>query len=255
MLLDVGAFTQRSLSDGGRRPGYEAALHAALAGSPPAYAEMRFVDEFRYQAKDPSWFASLLVSDCDLEGYSGGQLARYAKEIADRRLASGLAAHAADEARHSRIFASLLFGIFPQLAPDLSLRAKLAALAPRLKAASYVSAISFDEPDEALLSSMVLINLHEVKALVLEQLLKPVALAHAPDANRQKIHRQFQVLIDDELQHIRYSAEYIEHAATLGWGDTIADMMVDYQQLMNQVTLEEVETRTPHALAEELRRE
>jgi len=241
MLVDVGDLTCRHLGGSAMCDSYGQALRSAFLASPPIYATTGFADHYRKRARDRSWFASLLVSDCDLEGYSAGQLARYASEVGDERFACGLIAHAADEARHSRIFASLLVGVFPQL-EDTALREKLAGMAPRLKSRGYGSTVGFGAVDEGLLSSAILINLHEVKALVLEHLLRPLALAHAPEANRGKIGRQLQVLIEDEVQHIRYSAEYIRHAAASGWDAAITEMMAEYQALMNEVTEQEIET-------------
>jgi hypothetical protein len=252
MIVDVPRLTMNHLGAGSGNSGYGGALAAVFDAASPSYASNLFAREFQRQAKDPSWFASLLVSDCDLEGYSARQLSRYSGEVGDRRVAVGLAAHAADEARHSRMFASLVVEVFPQLRADADLRDKLRDMAPRLRLGGYGGDLAFDEVDEALLSSMVLINLHEVKALVLEYLLRPLALAHAPVAHRDKVGRQLDVLVADEVQHIRYSAAYIDHAVSHGWRDTVIDMMRDYGQLMDDVTLEEIEQRSPHALAEGL---
>ncbi|WP_260598078.1 hypothetical protein [Sphingomonas endolithica] len=252
MIADVPRLAINHLGLAAGDNGYGGALTAVFDTAPPAYASNLFAREFQRQAKDPSWFASLLVSDCDLEGYSARQLSRYSGEVVDRRVAMGLAAHAADEARHSRMFASLVVEVFPNLRPDIGLRDKLREMAPRLRLSSYGGSLAFAAVDEALLSSMVLINLHEVKALILEYLLRPLALAHAPAAHRSKVGRQLDVLVADEVQHIRYSAAYINHAVTNGWGNTVMDMMRDYGQLMDDVTLDEIEQRSPHALAEEL---
>src|SRR5258706_13707157 len=100
------------------RPHYEQALLNACRSSPPPYEKRWFGEEFRSLGRDPSWLAGLLVSDANMEGYSARRLWQYAIAISDNRLSTGMLSHAEDEAKHSRMFARMLFETFPQLKSD-----------------------------------------------------------------------------------------------------------------------------------------
>lgn len=218
---------------------YAAALEHACESGPP-YGVAWFGREFRRLADDPSWFASLLVSDVDLEGYSASQLWSYADGVADPAFAVGLRVHAADEARHSRMFASLLFTLFPRLeTPEL--RDRLKGLAPPLAPAGVAAPAPGGPLDEEQLNSAILINLHEVKALMLERLLRPALLDYAPEPQRARVAAVADRLIADEINHIRYSAAFIQSAAAAGRHDEVMDAMADFQETLNAVTLHEVE--------------
>jgi hypothetical protein len=110
----IGNLTITSLSNINdvRRPFYEQALHYACSFSPPPYGMQWFGEEFRRRGRDPSWLASLLVSDADMEGYSAGRLWQYGVTIADKSLSDGMLKHAKDEAKHSKMFAGMLFETF-----------------------------------------------------------------------------------------------------------------------------------------------
>jgi hypothetical protein len=227
---------------------YAFALDRACESSPPPYGESWFGKEYRRVTRDPSWFASLMVSDVDLEGYSATQLWSYADALGGADFADGLRRHALDEARHSKMFAALLFTIFPQLRSD-ELTAKLRDKSPDLRpsTSTVLDAPHAGRPFEEVLNSAILINLHEVKALVLEQLLRPVLLAYATPDTVQRVARIADAIISDEVRHIRYSAQFVESAARRGYRDYVIDAIADFQQTVNFVTIDEVESTVRHA--------
>lgn len=218
-------------------PFYRKALQRACQQSPPPYGHRAFSERFRRSATDPSWFAALLVSNVDLEGYSAAQLWSYARSVEAPSTAQKMRTHAADEARHSRLFARLTFTLFPHLDVPAN-RHRLASMAPDFSRAVEDAAQqrTFDE----LLDSVLLINLHEVKALILERLLRPLLCAYAEPESQQGILRIADRLILDEVEHIRYTAQLIERAAAEGYGDYITEAMRDFQEVLSAVTLDEV---------------
>lgn len=225
---------------------YKSALGNALDYSPPPYSGHRFGEEFRRMARDPSWFGGLLVSDADLEGYSAKQLWIFASTITDQGFANGVMRHADDEARHSRVFAGFFTRIFPNSASE-QVRERLAKMSPNLKQTpsvpteSAVSNTSETRTFEEILSTAILINLYEVKALILGHLLKPVIMAYSRPVDRARHNKLTDMLLTDEVRHIRYTAEFIESAATSGYRDAVITGMKEFQNLLNEATLSDLE--------------
>lgn len=232
-----------SLGGEERYPLYARALREACARATPAFGTKLFGDEYRRLACNPSWFASLIASNADLEGYSAKQLWSYANAIAEGPLCEGLRKHALDEARHSKMFSSLLFLAFPNVeSPEL--RSRLSLLTPDLKIQQPLPNIHQERPTSEILNSLVLMNLHEIKALVLEYLLQPTLIAYAALSNRKAIRRLMERLIRDEVEHIRYTAAFMEEKARQGHLDDIVDLMSDFLEILNAVTDDElVESR------------
>lgn len=222
---------------------YYSALNHACISNPPPYGKAWFGEEYRRMAKDPSWFANLIISDVDLEGYSAKQLWNYAESISEPELSHDLRIHAVDESRHSRIFSNVLFWIFPTLANE-SLNSQLDAMSPKLnitdisKKSSEHNLMSYHE----ILNSLILVNLFEIKALVLQRLLQPTLFAYSTSNIIPKLQRVTNSLINDELRHIRYTAHYIEKAANEGYGDYIHTAMEDFQKYLNKITAEQFTT-------------
>src|SRR5215213_5974241 len=89
----VSQFALRALNTENTLRVYSLALENALGANPPPYGEGWFGEKYRWMARDPSWFASLLVSDVDLEGYSAKQLWAYASTVSNPEFAEGLRVH------------------------------------------------------------------------------------------------------------------------------------------------------------------
>lgn len=230
--------TSRSLD------GYQVALERAWHSQPPPYDEPWFIHLHHQLARDPSWFASLLASNVDMEGYSSRQLWAYATALGSDEFGAALRRHALDEARHSRVFAYLLFLLFPRL-KSAELVEKFSAMSPRHKRQDVVS-VPADKPrrpPEEVLNSAVLISLHEIKALILEQMLRPVLLAYATAETRSKVERAMDAIIRDEMAHIQYSAAYVDRLIKRGFRDCAFDSILDFQRLINVVTEQDVESR------------
>lgn len=235
----VAAITLDALQLGDACPLFQSALNHAFNKFPPPYSYNSFAVQYRQLAKRPTWFAGLLMSDADLEGYSAKQLWAYSHSLCDRAFALEMQRHAQDEARHARMFGGLLFTLFPQLKTDEN-QAKLRAMAPKLSTLEPLESPR-ETPLEEVLNAAVLINLHEIKALILEQLLTPTLVAYAEPRDVPGVKQIAKQLILDEIQHIRYTAEFIEKAAQSGLQDYVHEAMADFQRTLNQVTLEDME--------------
>lgn len=220
---------------------YSHALRRAARAAAPIYGTARFGRSFRARACDPRWFAGLLVSDADLEGYSAQQLWRYADTLPAEHaeIAAAIRRHAADESRHARVFGNLALTVFPSL-DCAELRSRLQAMAPDLGRELRLESGDARPLDE-LLSTLVLINLFEIKALILVRLLAPVALAYCPEPRRGKVAAMTRALVADELRHIGYTAAFLDRAARAGHAAFIGDAMADFQATLNITTGEDLE--------------
>lgn len=238
----VGDLTLSALAklDQKKRPYYEALIDQAFIASPPAYGKEWFGDQFRAHGRDAGWVASLMASDAYMEGYSAGRLWQYAGVLKDESLASAMRRHAMDEAKHSKIFTRTFFKAFPSLLEE-DLQVKLDAYSPDLAIhPGYPD--DFPKPSELeLLNSMILINLYEIKALLLGKLMQPIAVAHAPEENKELVHKMLGTIIADEVHHIRYSADYIEQACRDGHSEFVGSALQDFQQTMNQIVETELD--------------
>lgn len=231
-------------------PRYRALIDSAFADVQPAYATTSFGDLFRRRGRDATWVASLLASDSYTEGYSATRLWQYASSLPDPRMGQSLRRHATDEAKHSKLFATALLKTFPQLESP-ALRQDLASNTPDLQRVDVRTALLDPPSPEELLSSMLLINLYEVKALFLCMLTKPVTLAHAPHESVPALTPLFDAIAQDEGHHIRYTAAVLERVCQEGHEDMVRAMLRDFQDSINQVTYGDLETDLINALAQE----
>lgn len=241
----ISEFTIKNIESGGavNLPNYYSALNNACEFNPPPYGKNWFGEEYRRMSRDPSWFANLLISDADLEGYSAKQLWIYASSVTDSALAHDLRFHAIDEARHSRMFGKLLFTIFPNTATD-ELREKLEEMSPKLQIKEVNEPVNNFETMSyhEILNSLILINLFEIKALLLQHLLRPTLFAYGTSDLNPRIQSTTNSLIVDEIRHISYTAKYLENAANIGYFDYICTAMSDFQKYLNHITLEQFST-------------
>lgn len=237
----VGRLTASALGniDQKDRNHYLSLMDDAFIAAPPVYGEKWFGDMFRTLGRNADWVASLMASDSYMEGYSAGRLWQYAGVLDDAPLSQAMLRHADDEARHSRIFTKTLFKTFPSLQTP-ALHDELSRNAPDL---AHHPSYPDDFPcpsEEEILNSMILINLFEIKALVLGKLMQPLAVAHAPEGNKRVVERMLGAIVGDEAHHIRYSADVIEQACRQGHRDFVATALRDFQQTLNEVTAREL---------------
>ena len=61
-------------------------------------------------------------------------------------------------------------------------------------------------------------HITEIRALILQHLLRPVMLAYAPASSIRVLTAASDMLIRDEARHIGYTAKFFEEAAAQGDG-------------------------------------
>jgi hypothetical protein len=229
-----------ALIDQRKRPLFLMLLDAAFADVPPAYASAWFGDLFRKRAREADWVASLLASDSYMEGYSAGRLWQYSGIQSDRRLGNSLRRHAMDEARHSKMFTSVLFKTFPNIESE-PLRTEMATNTPDL-ATHPTYPTDYPAPgEEELLNSMIMVNLFEIKALVLGKLFRPVVTAYAPEDAKIAVDGMMSAILEDEGHHIAYSASVIEDACCRGQQSYVEVALRDFQDAQNRVAVADLD--------------
>lgn len=105
-----------------------------------------------------------------------------------------------------------------------------------------------EEVDEALklteniaINELIQVHLTEIRAIVLQYLLKSAILVHTASDLQPKIARYMDSLIRDEARHIEYTAEIFEDAICNGERDFVFTTLADRQADLNLLTYKELE--------------
>jgi hypothetical protein len=223
-------------------PTYTEFLREACAAHPPPHGMAWYGNMYRQLARKSEWFANSLIINADKEGFGARQLWRFSVLMEDGLLAEEVRRHAMDESRHSNMFVGVLDLIFPSVL-DAPFRERLKELSPRYTQRNHPPTTPAG-PDEIMSSDRVMEgliegNFTEVRALILQLLLRPVMQAYAAPEHRQKLLRVSDRLIHDETKHIEYSARFIERYAQERREWTRATM-IDAMKKVNDVSLAEV---------------
>jgi hypothetical protein len=96
------------------------------------------------------------------------------------------------------------------------------------------------------LTELIKVHITEIRALILQHLLRPLLLAHAPVENRRTLVSASDVLIRDEARHIAYSAIFFVEAMNRGMRDFMFDTFEREARVFDEITLEELEREEIH---------
>ena len=227
-----------------RYPSYENIIQHCFTENPP-FAQDWFGRRYFELARNSEWFANSLVANSTLEGYGSTQIWKFSNKVKNEHYATGLRNHAIDESKHSSMFIKMLEHTFPGIEYDQETRKALDEIQPRFTK-NKPPPLEEYEPEELLLDhdaldELIQVHITEIRALVLQFLLRPVLLTYAPD-NKVKLLEKFSdVLISDEARHIRYTAEFFEDAANSGNKDFLFSAFEKHVGTFNDLTLEELE--------------
>jgi len=141
------------------------------------------------------------------------------------------------------MFARAILKAFPAL-ENRDIRAQLYSNAPDLTAEHLYLEDVWLPTEEETLTSLILVNLFEIKALVLGLMIKPLVVAHAPEANRVVLRKMLDAIITDEANHIDYSADYLELACSSSKGGLVGAALRDFTHTMNDLTYRELDDPT-----------
>ncbi|MBI6547535.1 hypothetical protein [Xenorhabdus lircayensis] len=156
--------------------------------------------------------------------------------------------HSLDESKHSTMFITALKLTFPGVLDhvDDETRKKIDEMQPKYSLARHppIEKVPFEERLFELESIDQLIQVHitEIRALVLQYMVREAFIKHAPEKNLQKLMNISDILIRDEARHINYSAEIFEHYATIpGNKDYFFQTFEDRLNDFNLLTQEEID--------------
>jgi len=224
-------------------PTYARILQHCYA-EPPPFARAFFGKRYRELARNAEWFANSLVANSALEGYGATQIWKFASHLENQRHAAAVRQHSLDESRHSTMFIRMLDLTFPNIELDAGTRDRLEGLQPRYTAARHPPIVA--PPTDQLkagrdaLTELIGVHITEIRALILQHLLRPVMLTYAPNTSQRVLTRASDVLIRDESRHIGYSAAFFEEAARAGDEDFLFETFASEARVFNDLTLEEL---------------
>lgn len=226
-------------------PLYQEIMEHVLSRYDPVFAKDSFSKKYAELAADPEWFANSLVANAALEGYGAEQIWKFSNTLDSDEYAQQVRQHALDESRHSTMFISALDLVFPGLrqASGKDVQVQIAALQPRYSQYKHPEIIKSALEDRLFevdsIKELIQVHITEIRALVLQYMLRNVMLAHAPKENAQRLVRISDSLIADEGRHIYYSARIFENYAASN-RDMFFHYFEFYMQRFNELTLEEL---------------
>jgi hypothetical protein len=223
---------------------YKTILRQACDIHPPPHGKAWYGNSYRQFARNAEWFANSLISNAAEEGTGSKEVWQFSQHIENQEFAQLVRNHSIDESRHSLMFVALLNIIFPTTI-ETDFRTQLQALSPQYyhhKHPPIIPISSAQIMDEKLvIDEIIQINLLEIRALILQLLLRPVLQAYATPEDLPRITRMSDMLIYDETKHIEYSGYCIGKYIELGNYSWVREMMIYRQKTVNEMFLEDVE--------------
>lgn len=242
-LADIVTNTLRTIGLP-ERPIYESILRHAVISAPPPFAEKCYGRQYFHLATKADWFANSLVANAALEGYGARQIWKFADRISNDSYADAVRVHASDESRHSTMFVAMLQMVFPGASIDTMTQDALDAMQPRF-AIRTPPIIKRPQSEllsgERLLDELIQVHITEIRALVLQYLLRSALLAYAKPPHEHRLERMSSLLIRDEARHIDYTARIFEQEACAGSKEFLFEAFTDRLRDFNALTLVELE--------------
>ncbi len=236
-------------------------LQTATEIHSPPHSKAWYGKLYRQQACQAQWFADSLILNAFEEGQGARQVWQFSQQIDQPEFQELTRNHAIDESRHSKMFATLLDLLFPtQL--ERETRAKVKTFSPGYKPGDLPESKSTVKlelvDDRSMMDTLIQINLLEIRALILQLLLKSVLKAYAQPQDLAVVSRMCERFIYDETQHIAYSAQCIAKYWESGnlaqeiqhERDWLQSQMIYRQSTVNQMFLAEAEGQTELAMSQ-----
>lgn len=228
-----------------RLPGYQEILDDCFEATAPPFGAAWFGRAYFHLARNREWFANSLVANSALEGYGAKQIWKFSNRVNDDSHVGFVRRHALDESRHSTMFISMLQLTFPGLSIDEQTRARIAAQQPHLSTKNPPTDDRLPveqrlSPDETL-NELIQVHITEIRALVLQYLLRSALEAYAPPENRKRLSMFTSSLIRDETAHIAYTAQIFEEVIAAGRRDFVFETIFARLRDFNDLTMVEFE--------------
>jgi hypothetical protein len=217
---------------------YGQCLRANFEAHPPPFSASWYGERFRELARDPEWFANIIVGNASTEGWGASKLWLLAGKTHEEPISGLIRQHARDEARHSRLYSHMVDLVFPGTVTE-AVRTEFKTLAPRFRIG--------DRPEhlppyshQQVLDNLLQMNVAEIRTMVNQLLVRPVLLTYCPEASRAQVTRMLDRLMWDETRHVGYTAQLMEQALASQDAEFILDTALLRFTQFNEMTLGEV---------------
>ncbi|WP_164018955.1 ferritin-like domain-containing protein [Pyxidicoccus trucidator] len=217
---------------------YSECLRNTFEAHPPPFSTDWYGDQFREMARDPEWFANIIVGNASTEGWGSGKLWYLAGKTPDAHVSTLIQQHAMDEARHSRMYSHMVERIFPGTVND-TLREELKGLAPAYRLGDKPDRLP-PYSDTDILDNLLQMNLAEIRTLVNQLLARPVLLTYCPRESRSRLEHMLDRLMWDESRHVGYTGQLLDQALATRDAAFVLDIAPTRIVQLNELTLDEV---------------
>lgn len=233
-------------------PRYARILDHSFCAAPPPFSMNWFGRHYFELARDPEWFANSLVANSALEGYGSTQIWNFSTRMHQDEYIDAVQQHALDESRHSTMFVSMLHLTFPGLMMDAGTEERIRRQQPRYSPDRLPEARRLAPEhrmsSEDSINELVGVHLTEIRALVLQYLLRSVIEVYAPASSQKRIAMCCASLIRDEARHIDYTARIFDAIASQGHTDLLIDLFEKRVREFNDLTMVELEREKQMAI-------
>lgn len=191
-------------------PRYVRALELACAAHAPPFDTRHYAQVYSQAAGHGQWLAVSLMTNAQREGDGATRLWSLAACCDDARQRALLKKHAVDESRHALAYLAMLDLVFPG-AVNAQFRAELDTLSPRYALAQEVQAVPgspYAHPPT--LDDFVQMNIAEIRTSIHHLMQRKALRAHCPEENWGRVQKVLDSLLQDELDHVGYTAVLIE---------------------------------------------
>ncbi|HLP89055.1 MAG TPA: hypothetical protein VK184_10755 [Nostocaceae cyanobacterium] len=223
---------------------YQTILEEACTVHQPPHGMAWYGQLYRQYARKADWFANSLINNAAEEGNGSREVWQFSQHIYNQEIAQLVRNHSIDESKHSKMFISLLNILFPTEI-ETEFRTQLQLLSPEYYHHQHPP-ISIPSPDNCLeekriMDEIIQINLLEIRALILQLLLRPILQAYAQPEDLTKVTQMSDVFIYDETKHIEYSSYCIGKYIQQGNTNWVKQTMIERQKTINEMFLQDIE--------------
>ena len=197
---------------------YLEALDKAVQSELPLFTTEAYERSYRSASANGQWLAISLITAAEREGDGATRLWSLAACSDDEEERELLKRHAVDESRHALAYLALLDLTFPgAVSPEF--RAEMDQLSPHfamgqeprvIEGSPYARTPSIDD--------FIQMNIAEIRTTFHHLMQRPALAHHCPPDNVARATRLLDSVLEDELDHIAYSAVLVEKRAERGEG-------------------------------------
>ncbi len=223
---------------------YFTALDKALKRSPPPFDTANYTQEFEAAAENPHWLATSLITNSQREGDGATRLWSLAACCDDEETTQQLKKHAIDESGHSFVYLKLLDLVFPGAVTD-DFREELKTLSPQysysqdpqiVDGSPYARVPSLDD--------FIQMNIAEIRTTIHHLMQRKAIAQYCPPENLKKVQVLMDALMQDEMDHVAYTARIIEDLTDEGNIDVMEELynrrLMDFNNITEQELKEKI---------------